>query len=158
MSKKSKFSRRPKRKKRTKQALFASAFIIISIAVTAWYVTSRPTPTPTHPPRGTLVVRTIEEFTDEPLSDMTIGLLGPAHAIGQSNGQGEYINATVQSNEQGEYIFESIPIGEYVVAAWKDEPYYHATTGSRTSMIGVEIVAQVTERVVIKLHGHNQTS
>ena len=115
---------------------------IVSLAAdttaTAWYITSGPVPT------GTLVVHTVDDVTDEPLSGMTIGLVGPH----------EY-NEIVQSNEQGAYMFESIPVGTYLVAAWSDALNYHADTGSQQFPIGLDIVAQNTTSITIRLHGHD---
>lgn len=93
-------------------------------------------PTPT----GALVVHTVDEFTDEPLSEVTIGIVGLEH------------EATVQSNEQGEYRFESIPAGAYLVAAWSS--IYHTHTGSREFPLGIDVEAAETTDVTIELHGH----
>ena len=130
--------RRIEREKRRKKIFFASVFILVSIVVAAWYMTSRSRPMPT--PIGTLVVHTVDESTNEPLSEVTIGIVGH-----------EY-EATVQSNEQGEYRFESIPAGAYLVAGWS--PIYHTHTGSREFPLGVDVEAGETTDITIELHGH----
>lgn len=137
MSKKSKkVSGRIEREKRRKKILFASIFVLISIVITAWYITSRPTPT------GTLVVHTIEESTNEPLGGTTILVVGPYG-----------YDAEVQSSEQGVYTFESIAAGAYLVAVRKTG--YHTHTGSTMFPLGVDVEAGETTNITIELHGHD---
>ena len=134
--------RRIEGEKRRKKIFYASLLILVAIVATAWYMTSRSTPVPT--PTGTLVVHTIDEFTGEPLSGMTIGIFSF-----------EY-ETTVQSNEKGEYRFGSIPAVQYAVAAWSET--YHTVIGSMEYPLVVDVKAGETIHRTIRLHTHNQTS
>ena len=96
--------------------------------MTAWYLTSRPTPT------GTLIVHVVDEHTDIPLDGATVTISGPHEANGQSN-------------EQGECMFESITVGTYTVYATKEGYHVHPETAT--------VEAEKTTHHTIKLHTHH---
>ena len=124
--------KRIEKRKRRKRIYYLFAFIIIliSVVVTAWYVTSRPKPT------GTLIIHVVDEDTNKTISGAII-------RIARADEPGKY----GASNEQGVYRFESIPVGNYTVTVTEEGYHVHPET--------VIVEAKKTTDHTVKLHTHH---